>query len=216
MKPRRMLLVEDHTIVRAGLRALLEGLDDISVVGEAEDGREALRKVKLFQPDIVMTDLAMPGLNGIEVVERIKKTNPKTCVVVLSMHTSEEYVLRALRAGADGYLVKNAAPQEIGLAIEAAVRGEVFLSPAVSNTVVKQYLSSFDHVDDPLSKLTGRQREILQLLAESKSVKEIAIILNVSVKTVETHRANIMGRLGIADLAGLVRFAIKEGLVDAV
>lgn len=167
MKPRRLLLVEDHAIVRAGLRALLESLEGIAIIGEASDGREALRKVRLFKPDIVLTDLSMPGLNGIEVVERIKKDHSQIHVIVLSMYTGEEFVSRALRAGADGYLVKNAALEEIGLAIDATTRNEVFLSSAISNTVVSKYLSNYEDTDDPTKK--PKEVDALTALLESDS-----------------------------------------------
>lgn len=209
----RVLLADDHHLVRAGLRALLENQPGVEVVGEAGDGREALDMIERHRPDVALLDITMPGMNGLEVAARVDKASPRTRVVVLSMHAGEAYVAQALRVGVAGYLLKDAAAAELGLALEAVRRGEVYLSPAISRTVVDGFLKAGRPADDPLAGLTARQREILQLIAEGNSTKEIAASLDVSVKTVETHRAQLMDRLDIHDVAGLVRFAIRSGLI---
>ncbi len=221
MKPTRVLLVEDHTLVRAGIRALLQNLAGIEVVAEASDGREALRLIKTYQPDVVLMDIAMAGLNGLEATARVTKEFPPVRVIILSMHSNEEYVAQALRAGAAGYLLKDAVAAELELAVTAVARGETYLSPAVSKHVIADYLrrvgdrkASGGGGATPASELlTPRQREILQLIAEGRSTKEIASTLHLSVKTVETHRTQLMARLDIHDVAGLVRYAIRIGLV---
>lgn len=210
----RILLADDHHLVRTGLRALLQSLPDIEVVGETGDGREAIELVRTRAPNIVLMDIAMPGLNGLDATARVVGEFPQTRVIILSMHASEEYVKQALRAGATGYLLKNAAPEELGLAIQAVTRGETWLSPAISRLVVEEYLGARGDDTGPLAQLTPRQREILQLITEGKTTKQIAAALAVSVKTVETHRAQLMERLGIHDVAGLVRYAIRHGLVQ--
>ncbi len=209
----RVLLTEDHTIVRAGIRALLENLEGVEVVGEAGDGREALRLVEIHQPDIVLMDIAMSGLNGLEATMRMSKEFPDVRVIILSMHASEEYVLQALRAGASGYLLKDAGTAELELAIRSVGRDETYLSPAVSKHVVADYVRRVGGEPSSLERLTRRQREILQLVAEGQSTQEIAQMLSISVKTVESHRAQLMERLDIHDVAGLVRYAIRVGLV---
>jgi DNA-binding NarL/FixJ family response regulator len=209
----RIILTEDHTIVRAGIRALLENLDGVTVVGEAGDGREALRLVEAHHPDIVLMDIAMSGLNGLEATTRITKEYPDVRVIILSMHASEEYVLQALRAGAVGYLLKDAGTAELELAIRAVAREETYLSPAVSKHVVADYVRRVGGEPSSLERLTRRQREILQLVAEGQSTQEIAQMLNISVKTVESHRAQLMERLDIHDVASLVRYAIRVGLI---
>ena len=213
MKTLRVILADDHTLVRAGLRTLVEQLKDVSVVAEAKDGHEVLTFAATHHPDIVLMDLSMPGMNGLEAALRLKKEHPQVRIIVLSMHASEEYVLQALRAGASGYLVKDSAPLELGLALQAVSRGETYLSPPISRQVVDSYMQRLGQADEPLAMLTGRQREILQLIAEGSSTKDIARKLNLSVKTVETHRAQLMERLDIHDVAGLVRFAVRHGLV---
>lgn len=210
----RVVLVEDHAIVRAGIRALLRTLDGIEIVAEAGDGREALRVIEQQQPDVVLLDIAMPGLNGLEVLRAIRQW-PLVQVLMLSMHANEEYVWQALRGGAIGYLHKDSGPVELELAIRAAVRGETFLSPAIARTVVEHSLQRAGQGPSPLERLTARQREILQLIAEGQTSKEIAQTLSISVKTVETHRAQLMDQLAIHDVAGLVRFAVRVGLVNA-
>jgi DNA-binding NarL/FixJ family response regulator len=213
MKSIRVLLADDHTLVRAGIRGLLQGLEGLDVVGEAEDGHEALRLAGELRPDVVLLDVGMPGLNGLEVAGRVAALDPAIRILILSMHTSEEYVLRALRAGCAGYLVKRSAVSELEVAVRAVARGETYLSPAVSKQVVDDYVGRTGGATDPLEALTPRQREVLQLVAEGHTSKEIAEQLGLSFKTVEAHRAQIMERLGLQDLAGLVRFAVRVGLV---
>ncbi len=213
MKPIRVLLADDHTIVLAGIRGLLTKLDGVEVVGEAADGHETLRLAEALRPDIVLLDIAMPGMNGLEVAQRLSELDPAIRVIVLSMHASEEYVLRALRAGAAGYLLKDSAVAELELAIRAVVRGEMYLSPPVSKRVVDEYVSRTGGTPDPLASLTPRQREILQLVAEGHTSKDIAQRLHLSYRTVETHRNQMMKRLGVTDIAGLVRFAVRSGVV---
>ena len=209
----RVLLADDHTLVRAGIRGLLQGLPGVEVVGEAGDGHEALRMAESLRPEVVLLDVGMPGLNGLEVAARLATLDASVRVVILSMHTSEEYVLRALRCGCAGYLLKRSAVSELEVAVRAVARGETYLSPAVSKQVVDDYLGRTGGAADPLDALTPRQREILQLVAEGHASKEIAQRLGLSYRTVETHRAQIMERLGVHDLAGLVRFAVRVGLV---
>lgn len=214
-KPIRVVLADDHGLVRAGVRALLERLPDIEVVGDASDGREALRLLKTVQPDVALFDIGMAGMNGLEAATRSAKESPRVRILILSMHASEEYVLRALRAGAAGYLLKDSATAELELAIKAVARGETYLSPAVSKHVVADYVRRVgDEGAAPYETLTRRQREILQLVAEGHSTKEIAKTLDIGIKTVETHRAEIMERLDIHDIAGLVRYAIRTGLIS--
>lgn len=213
MNPIRVLLADDHTLVLAGIRGLLLNLDGVAVVGEAADGHETLRLAEALRPDIVLLDIAMPGLNGLEVAQRLHKFDPSIRVVILSMHASEEYVLRALRAGAAGYLLKDSAVAELEVAVRSVARGETYLSPPVSKRVVDDYVSRTGATPDPLAALTARQREILQLVAEGRTNKEIAQRLGVSYRTIETHRNQLMKRLGVKDLAGLVRFAVRAGLV---
>ena len=214
MKTLRVILADDHTLVRAGLRSLVEQLKEATVIAEAKDGHEVLALAQEHHPDVVLMDLSMPGMNGLEAALRLKKEQPQIKIIVLSMHASEEYVLQALRAGASGSLVKDSAPLELALALQAVARGETYLSPPISRQVVDSYMQRVGQADDPLAVLTGRQREILQLIAEGSSTKDIARKLNLSVKTVETHRAQLMERLDIHEVAGLVRFAIRHGLVN--
>ena len=211
----RVLLADNHTLVRAGLRALLESIDGVSAIFEAGDGRRALELIAVERPDVALLDIAMPGLNGLEVTERVARESPRTRLVILSMHSTPSHVAQALRAGAVGYLLKDAAAEELGLALRAVAGGETYLSPAISRQVVDGFLgrTAGDVPADNL--LTPRQREILQLVAESRSSKEVATLLHLSVKTVEAHRSQIMDRLGIHNLAGLVRYAIRVGLVSA-
>lgn len=209
----RILIADDHTLVRAGFRSLLEKLPDCTVMAEVGDGREALRLVAQLQPDVVLMDVKMPTLNGLEATARISRDYPNVRVVILSMYTNEEYVLQALRAGAVGYLLKDAATTELQLAIQAAVRGEMYLSPAISKRVLQDYIQLVGSGGGMLDALTPRQREVLQLIAEGRTMKEIAQALQISVKTAESHRAQLMERLDIHDITGLVRFAIRVGLV---
>lgn len=215
MRAIRVLLADDHTLFRAGLRGLLERLTGLTVVGEAGDGHDAIRLVEELHPDVVFADIGMPGLNGLEVAARVAKLDPSVRVVVLSMHKSAEYVLQALRSGAAGYLVKGSDVSELEMAVRAVSRGETYLSPVVSKTVVDAYVSRTGESDDPLSALTPRQREILQLVAEGHTSKEIAKRLGLSSKTVEVHRGQLMERLNVHDVTGLVRFAMRVGLIES-
>ena len=210
----RILLVDDHRLIRASLKSLLGDFPGIEVVAEAEDGREAFEKTAEFRPDVILMDISMTGLNGLEATRQIVKDHPQTRVVFLSMHTDERYVLQALRAGASGYVLKSAAPSELEFAVGAVTRGEIFLSPAISKHVIDAYLGQSKGDVGELDKLTPRQREILQLIAEGNSSKQIAYLLNASVKTIESHRAGLMERLDIHEVAGLVRYAIRTGLVS--
>ena len=212
-KPIRVLLADDHTLVRAGICSLIKNMEGTEVIAEAGDGREALRLVRTHRPDVVLMDVAMPGLNGLEATARIAKKFPHVRVIILSMHINEEYVLQALRAGAAGYLVKGADAAELEIAIRAVARGETYLSPTVSKHVVTDYIQRISGETTSLELLTPRQREVLQLIAEGYSTKKIAHTLKISVKTVETHRMQLMERLDIHDIAGLVRYAIRVGLV---
>ena len=208
----RVLLADDHALVRAGIRALLETFPDVSVVAETGDGREAV-ELAAKGVNIVLMDIGLPGLNGLEATARIVKEHPQVKVVILSMHANDEYIRQALQAGAAGYLLKDAAPVELDLALRAVAHGDTYLSPAISKRVIEDYLAQAPaRADAAAQVLTARQREILQLIAEGRSTKQIAALLGVSVKTVETHRADLMERLGIHDLAGLVRYALREGL----
>lgn len=209
----RVLLADDHTLVRAGIRALLNDLPGVQVVAEGGDGREAVDLAKIHQPNLVLMDISMKGLNGIEATAQLKRELPDVRVIILSMHASEEHVAQALRAGASGYMLKDAATQELGLAVAAVMRGEAYLSPLISKQVVDSYVQRRGADNGPLDMLTSRQRQILQLIAEGRTTKQIAHLLNLSVKTVETHRAQLMERLEIRDVPGLVRYAVRVGLV---
>jgi DNA-binding NarL/FixJ family response regulator len=213
LRPIRVLVADDHTLVRAGIVGLLDRLEGVEVVGEASDGQEALRLAERLRPDLALIDISMPELNGLEVATRLAGVSPKLRIVMLSMHTSEEYVLRALRAGAAGYLLKGSAVAELEVAVRAVARGDTYLSPAVSKHVVDDYVRRTGGSPDPIDALTPRQREILQLVAEGLTSKEIAQRLTISYRTVETHRSHLMERLGVRDMAGLVRFAVRAGLV---
>jgi DNA-binding NarL/FixJ family response regulator len=212
MKPLRIVLADDHMLVRAGIRALLERIPGVEVAGEAGDGREALALLEALQPDILLIDIAMPGLNGLETAARVTNEFPRIKVIILTMHANEEYVVHALRAGAVGYLLKDSATIELELAIEAVGRGEMYLSPPVSRAVIDGYLSAAGATKT--HSLTPRQREVLKHLAEGQSAKQIAFARNLSVKTVETHRAQLMERLGIHDVPGLVKYAMRVGLIS--
>jgi DNA-binding NarL/FixJ family response regulator len=215
MKIIRVLLVDDHTLVRAGIRSLLEKIPEVEVVGEASNGREALEFVRLQLPNLVLMDIAMRDLGGLEALPRIRKSFPTVKVVILSAHANEEYVIRALRSGAAGYMLKDAATVELELVIKSVAQGKTYLSPSISRPVIDSYLQRVGADVSPLDQLTSRQREILQLIAEGKSTKEIASTLGISVKTVETHRLQLMARLNIHDVPGLVRYAIRSGLVSS-
>lgn len=207
----RVLLVDDHVLVRAGIRALVEAIPGSVIVGEASHGREALAMARKHSPDLVIMDISMPELNGIETTEAMLAVLPRTRVLILSMHAAEEFVRRAMRAGASGYVLKDSVPMELRLAVDSIARGEVYVSPRVSRHLVTALNGSAG--GSSLAALTLRQREVLQSIAEGKSTKETAKALGVSAKTVETHRAAIMSRLGIRDIAGLVMFAARHNLV---
>jgi DNA-binding NarL/FixJ family response regulator len=214
VKPVRVMLADDHTLVRSGIRALLEKLPGVEVVGEASDGREVLNLVGTHRPDVVLMDIAMPGLNGLEAAARMAKEFPDVRVIILSMHHNEEYVWRALKAGAAGYLLKKAATAELATALQRVVHGEIYLSQEISTRLPKGFpLAGIANRKSPLEQLTGRQREILQLIAEGQNTKCIAEILKVSPKTVEYHRMKLMDCLNVHDVPGLVRFALRVGLI---
>jgi DNA-binding NarL/FixJ family response regulator len=214
--PIPVLLVDDHTIFRQGLRRLLDEDARFKVVAEANDGREALDLVKAHKPAVVLMDLTMPGLSGLEATRRLRKASPDTNVLILSVHADEEYVARAFESGAIGYVLKDVRASELFAAVESAADGRRYLSPAVSDMVVNEYLrlrKDRSESESPFQVLTEREREILRLLTEGKSSKGIAAELNVSPKTIETHRANIMRKLDIHNIADLVRYAISRGIV---
>lgn len=209
----RVLLVDDHTLVRSGLRMVLSAAPGIEVVGEACDGAEGVAMALDIMPDVVLMDVAMPGMSGLQAAEQLHKKAPDIRIIMLTMHDAEEYVSRALHAGVSGYLLKDAAPEEAHVAIQAVMEGGIYLSPGVSRQVVAHYVGQGS--GRQAGTLTPRQEEILKMLALGRSAKEIAYDLNLSVKTVETHRSQIMERLGIRDLPSLVRYAIRVGLVSA-
>jgi len=213
MPKARILLVEDHIVVRQGLKALLSGEADIEVVGEADNGREALQRVSDLQPDLVLMDISMPGLNGIEATRQICQNHPGVEVVILSMHSNEEYVFQVLRAGASGYVLKQSDSSEVLTAIRAALAGGSFLSPPISRAVIDDYIHRAEARgrSDTLDLLTPREREVLQLLAEGLSNQEIADQLSISVKTVETHRGNMMKKLSVESKTELVKYALRKG-----
>ena len=212
----RVVLADDHLIVRQGLRALLETSGDFEIVAEASDGAEALAAVTSHDPDVVVLDLSMSGLNGLEALRRIKETSRRTKVLVLSMHATSEYVRAALRAGADGYLVKGAGIGDLSAALHAVLAGDRFLSPEVERAALLDLLDgpSRDSEGDTLLRLTPREREVLQLIAEGHTNKSIASKLGLSVKTVDGHRTRIMAKLDLHDATALTRFAIRHGLVS--
>jgi DNA-binding NarL/FixJ family response regulator len=214
MTPVRVLLADDHKLVRAGFRAMLNNLNNVEVVAETGDGREALELIQKHRPDVAFVDITMPSLTGLEVAKRAAKEAPNVRIIIVSMHTAEEYVGRAVRAGVAGYVLKNADPIELELAIRAAVKGEIYLSPAVSKSLIDDYSRRLAEEKTLEDRLTTRQREVLQLIAEGQSTKDIASRLNVSIKTVETHRKQLMERLDIHDVAGLVRYAIRAGIIE--
>jgi DNA-binding NarL/FixJ family response regulator len=211
----RVVLAEDHHLVREGIRALLERADDIEVVGEAADGREAVELVQRLVPDVLVMDIAMPRLDGTQATERVRALGVATQVVILSMHSDETLVRQTLRSGARGYLLKRSVTEELLLAIRAAVRGEIYLSPAISVSILDEFLAIQADSEEPrpFDLLTPRQREVLQLIAEGHTNTAIAQILKVSTKTVEKHRANLMSKLNVHDVAGLIRMAVKLGLI---
>jgi DNA-binding NarL/FixJ family response regulator len=214
LKRIRVLIADDHKLVRSGFKAMLGALGNVDVVAETGDGHDALQLLEEHRPDVALLDITMPGLTGIEVASRIARKHPEIKTIILSMHTTTDYIARALRAGVSGYLLKNADPVELELAIRAASVGDNYLSPAVSKRLVEDYARRMGPAEDLAAQLTNRQREILQLLAEGKSNKDVARRLKLSIKTVETHRKLLMDRLGIHDVPGLVRFAIRAGIIS--
>jgi DNA-binding NarL/FixJ family response regulator len=211
MKKIRILLADDHAVVRQGFKMILSAQPDMEVMGEAANGREAVEIAAQGKPDIVVMDVAMPELNGIEATRRLLGELPHTRVIALSMHKDSVYVREVLRAGARGYLLKDSGAEDLVRAIRAVAGGESWLSPAVSNAVLDDYRR---HVTDPIDLLTSREREVLQRLAEGKTNKEIAVILNLSVYTVDAHRGRIMEKLNLHSINELVRFAVRKGLID--
>ena len=207
----RILLVDDHTVVRHGFRMILDAQEDLEVVGEASNGREAVSEAGRLTPDVVVMDVTMPELNGIEATRRIGESVPKARVLALSMHKDSVYVREILRAGARGYLLKDAPQDDLVAAVRALARGEGFISSAVSDAVLTDYRK---HVTDPIDLLTTREREVLQMIAEGKTNKEIAVILTLSVYTVEAHRGRLMEKLNLHSSGELVRFAVRNGLID--
>jgi len=212
MKPLRVLLADDHVLVRAGIHSLLNQLDGIDVVGEASNGREALELVEMHRPGVVLMDIDMPELNGLDATARIVSRFPSVRVIILSVHGTEEHVLQALRAGAAGYLLKNISPAELDHAIRSVNEGNNHITDSVAKHVVARLVEGA-RIGSP-DRLTVRQREVLQLVAEGNTSKEIATKLGISVKTTESHRAELMQTLGIHDTAGLVRYAIRVGIVS--
>lgn len=215
MTPIRILLADDHTVIRSGLRALLERQAGFQVIGEAGDGREAIRLAEMHTPDVAVIDIAMPNLNGIEATLQITGKHPQTAVVILSMHQDESYVLRALKAGARGYLLKDSPEADLIGAIHAVHEGKAFFSPAISKMLVEDYMRQLHQrgVEDSYELLTAREREVLQLLAEGKSNKETAAMLNLSLHTVETHRSNILQKLNLHGTPELILYAVRKGVI---
>jgi DNA-binding NarL/FixJ family response regulator len=212
----RVLLADDHIIMRKGLRLLLERQENITVVGEASDGRECVELAQAEKPDVVVMDIAMPNLNGIEAARQIVAQNPAIAVAVLSMHSDESYVIRALKAGARAYLLKDSAESDLIGAIKALSDGKSFFSPAISKLLVEDYMLQIERkgVDDSYELLTTREREILQLLAEGKSNKEVANMLNLSLYTVETHRTHILQKLNLHTVPELILYAVRKGIIS--
>jgi two-component system, NarL family, response regulator NreC len=217
----RILLADDHDILRDGLRALFEAVEDIEIVGEARTGREAVEQAERLQPDVVLMDISMPELDGMEACRRIRAQRPDCQVLFLTMHEAEEYLLRSARAGASGYVIKRTAAADVLAAVRAVARGELFLSPSVAHALADERSSTVTprrrkglNGDDRYTLLTGREREILQLVGEGYSNQEIADLLTLSVKTVQSHRAAVMQKLDLRDVTHLVRYAVRKGIVD--
>jgi DNA-binding NarL/FixJ family response regulator len=216
MKKIRILLADDHKLMRSGLRLLIEQQPDLTVIGEAADGREAVALAKSLRPDVAVMDISMPNLNGIEAAHQITQTHAELAVIVLSMHPDESYVLRALKAGAKGYLLKDSAESDLITAVRAVARGKSFFSPAVSKVLLDDYIRKLRRsgAEDAYDLLTPREREVLQLVAEGKSNKEVANLLNLSVYTVETHRSNIMQKLNLKGVPELTLYAVRKGIIS--
>ena len=212
----KVLLADDHTIVRKGIRSLLDGEADIEVVGEAENGRDAVKKVEQLLPNIVLMDSTMPLLNGLEATRQIEKRFPNVKVLILTMHTNEEYIFQFLQAGAAGYLVKQSAPQDLVSAIRAVDQGDCFLSPSISKTIIEEFVrhNKANYSEDSFNTLTDREREVLQLIVEGFSNKEIGEQLHISLKTVGVHRINLMHKLNIHNVTELTKYAIRKGIIS--
>jgi two-component system response regulator NreC len=216
MRKTRILLADDHKLMRSGLKALIEQQPDLAVVGEADDGRQAVALAVSLKPDLLVMDIGMPNLNGIEAAHQITQANPATAIVILSMHSDESYVLRALKAGAKGYLLKDSAESDLIRAVHAVAGGKSFFSPAVSKVLLDDYVRKLQRsgAEDIYDLLTPREREILQLIAEGKSNKDVANLLNLSVYTVETHRSNIMEKLNLRGIPELILYAVRKGIIS--
>ena len=216
MKSIRVLLADDHKLIRAGLRLVVDQQPDLSVVGEADDGRQAVELAKSLKPNVVVMDIGMPNLNGIEAARQIGEMDPSAAVVMLSMHSDESYVLRALSAGARAYLLKDSATTDLVQAIHAVAEGKSFFSPAVSKVLLQDYMRKLRRsgAEDSYDLLSPREREVLQLVAEGKSNKEVASLLNLSVYTVETHRAKIMQKLNLKGVPELILYAVRKGIIS--
>ncbi len=211
----KILLADDHKIMRDGLKKLLEKHEQFQVVGEAEDGRGAVRLVRELKPDVVIMDVAMPDLNGIEATRQLIADRPDIKIVALSMHSERKFVTEMLKAGASAYLLKDCAFEELETAVRTVSRGNIYLSPAITGVVIENFVRNVPRPDKTVfSLLSDREREVLQLMAEGRSTKDIALQLNLSIKTVETHRNNIMGKLNIHSIAELTKYAIREGLTS--
>jgi DNA-binding NarL/FixJ family response regulator len=217
----RILLADDHDILRDGLRALFEAVDDIEIVGEARTGREAVERAERLEADVVLMDISMPELDGVEACRRIRMLCPDCRVLFLTMHEAEEYLLRSVRAGAAGYVIKRTAAADLLAAVRAVARGEMFISPSVAHTIADDYSvappsrrRNGPDGEDRYALLTGREREVLQLVGEGHSNQEIANLLTLSVKTVQSHRAAVMQKLDLRDVTHLVRYAVRKGIVD--
>ena len=215
MKTIRVIVADDHTIIRSGLKALLDREPDIEVVAEAADGRQAVQKAQELQPEVVLLDIAMPNLNGIEAARQISAKMPQTAIVFLSMHSDESYVLKALKSGAKAYLLKDSAEYDLINAIRSVKEGKAFFSPSISKMMMEEYMRQMQdrEIEDSYELLTTREREILQLLAEGKTNKEVASILNLSLYTVETHRGNILQKLNLHSGAELILYAVRKGVI---
>lgn len=211
----RILLADDHAMLRDGVHMVLEAQPGFEVVGCADNGRDAVRLVRELQPDIAVLDVAMPEMNGLEATKAIRECCPDTAIVILSMHEGEEYLREALRAGAAGYVLKRAAAQELVGAIMAVRRGESYLDPALTRTLISDYVRQVERSDETPDSLTDRELEVLTLVAEGLTNRQIALRLNISIKTVQTHRANLMDKLNLHDRTELVRYAIRRGLIQA-
>jgi two-component system response regulator NreC len=216
MRKTRILLADDHQLMRSGLRLVIERQPDLTVVGEAADGREAVALAKSLRPDVAVMDISMPNLNGIEAAYQITKTHSETAVIMLSMHPDESYILRTLKAGAKGYLLKDSAEADLIAAVRAVAQGKSFFSPAVNKVLLDDYMRKLKRsgAEDPYDRLTPREREILQLVAEGKSNKEVASLLNLSVYTVETHRSKVMQKLNLKGVPELTLYAVRKGIIS--